>query len=161
MKSTHLGCIDILSKPSPGTGDGDGGVEVVFEFIEARGEAAELLEVGEGAFDAVALPIEGTVEAALDFADGSGRDDGGDAALAEMVEDEVGVVALVGEHRPWAAIAEQHDGLGAVIGLAAGQHEAERQPEGIGKQVDLGRQTSSTPPQSALRSPFFRADAAC
>jgi hypothetical protein len=27
--------------------------------------------------------------------------------------------------------------------------------------VDLGRQTSSTPPQSALLSPFFRAVAAC
>ena len=78
-----------------------------------------------------------------------------------MVEDGVGVVALVGEHGLRAAIAEQRDGLGAVIGLAAGQHEAERQPQRIGEQVDLGRQTSSTPPQSGLRSPFFRAAAAC
>ena len=78
-----------------------------------------------------------------------------------MVEDGVGVVALVGEHGLGAMIAEQRDGLGAVISLAAGQHEAERQSKRIGEQVDPGRQTSSTPPQSALRSPFFRAAAAC
>src|ERR1700738_499411 len=119
------------------------------------GETAELLEVGEGAFDAVALAVEGAVEAALHLADGSRRDDGGDIAFVEMVEDGVGVVALVGEHGLGAMIAEQRDGLGAVISLAAGQHEAERQSKRIGEQVDLGRQASSTPPQSGLRSPFF------
>ena len=80
-----LGCIDILSEPSPCAGDGDGGLEVLFEFIEAGGEAAELLEVGEGAFDAVALAVEGAVEAALHLADGSRRDDGGDAAFVRWL----------------------------------------------------------------------------
>jgi hypothetical protein len=136
-------------------------VEVLFEFVESCGESSELLEVSEGAFDAVSQSIEGAVEAALDDAMGPWRDDGGDAALAEMVEDGVGVVASVGEHGLRATLAKQVDGLGAVVGLAARQHEAERQPKRIGKQVDLGRQTSSTPPQSALRSPFFRAAAAC
>ena len=133
----------------------------MFEFVEAGGESAELLEVREGSFDAVALSVEGAVEAALDGAMRTWRDDGGDAALVEMVEDGIGVVALVGEHRLRAAIAEQRDGLGAIVDLAAGQYEAERQPECVGEQVDLGRQTSSTPPQSALRSPLFRAAAAC
>jgi len=133
----------------------------LFEFVEARGEAAELLEMGEGAFDAVALSVEGAVEAALELTHGSRRDDGNDAAFVEMVEDGVGVVALVGEHRLRATVSEQRDGLGAVVGLAAAQHKAERQPERIGEQMDLGRQTSSTPPQSGIRSPFFRAAAAC
>jgi hypothetical protein len=150
-----------LSEPSPCASDGDSGLEVLFEFVEAGGEAAELLEMGEGAFDAVALTVEGAVEAALDLADRTRRDDGGDAAFAEMIEDGVGVVALVGEHGLGAVIAEQRDRLGAVIDLAAGQPEAERPSKRIGEQVDLGRQTSSTPPQSGLRSPFFRAAAAC
>jgi hypothetical protein len=136
-------------------------MEVLSEFVESCGEASELFEVSEGAFDAVALAVESAIEAALDFADESGRDDGVDAAFAEMVEDGVGVVASVGEHGLRATLAKQVDGLGAVVGLAARQHEAERQPKRIGKQVDLGRQTSSTPPQSALRTPFFRAAAAC
>ena len=40
--------------------------------------------------------------------------------------------------------------------MATRQEEAERQTEFVGKQVDLGRQTSSTPSQSGLRSPLFR-----
>jgi hypothetical protein len=38
--------------------------------------------------------------------------------------------------------------------MATRQEEAERQTEFVGKQVDLGRQTYSTPPRSGLRSPF-------
>jgi hypothetical protein len=139
MMLSLLGCIDILSKPTPGTGDGDGGVEVLFEFVEACGETSELLEVSEGSFDAVPLSVEGAVEATLDGAMRTWRDGGGDAAFAEMVEDGVGVVALVGEQRLRAVVAEQRDGLSAVVGLAAGQQEAERQAKRIGEQMDLGR----------------------
>lgn len=41
------------------------GKEILFEFIESGDETAELLEVIEDSFDAVALTIEGTVEVAL------------------------------------------------------------------------------------------------
>ena len=150
-----------MFEPSRDACDGDGGLEVLFEFVEARSEPSELLEVSEGAFDAVALAVEGAIEAALDGAMRARWDNGGDAALVQMREDRVGVIALVGDHGLGPTVAEQRDGLSAVIGLAAGQHEAERQAEGVGKQVDLGCQTSSTPPQSALLSPFFRAVAAC
>ena len=56
-----LGCIDILCEPSPCASDGDGGMEVLFEFVEAGGESSELLEVSEGAFDAVSLAVEDAV----------------------------------------------------------------------------------------------------
>jgi hypothetical protein len=42
-------------------------MEVLSEFVEACGEASELFEVSEGAFDSVALAIESAIEAALDF----------------------------------------------------------------------------------------------
>jgi hypothetical protein len=156
-----LGCIDILSKPSCGASDGDGCMEVLFEFIEACSESSELFEMGEGTFDAVALAVESAVEVALDFAQRSRRDDGSDAAFAKMAQNGVGVVALVGEYGLRAAFAEQRDSLSRVVGLASGQHEAKWQSKLIREQVDFGRQTSSTPPQSGLRSPFFRAVAAC
>ena len=117
--------------------------------------------MGEGSLDAVALAIERVIEAALHFSQGAGRDDGGDATLGQVVQDGVGVVALVGEHGFRFARAEQRDGLGAIMRLAAGQNESEWQPEFIREQVNLGRQTSSTPPQSGLLTPFFRAVAAC
>ena len=136
-------------------------MEVLFEFIEACGEAAKLFEVGEGSFDAVTLAVEGPVEAALHLSHGAGRDYGGDAAFGQMVEDWIGVIALVGQHGLGLSVAEQRQGLGAIVGLATGEHEAEGQTKLVREQVDLGRQTSSTPPQSGLRTPFFCAVAAC
>ena len=130
-------------------------MEVLFEFIEACGEAAELLEVGEGSFDAVTLAIKRPVEAALHLSHRAGRDDGSDAAFSQVVEDGIGIVALVGEHGLGFSVPEQRKGLGAIMRLAAGQDESEWQPEFIREQVNLGRQTSSTPPQSGLLTPFF------
>jgi len=110
-------------------------VEVLFEFVEARGESSELFEMSEGPFDAIALAIEGSVEAALHFAHRTRWDDGGDAAVAEVIEDRIGVVSFVGQYGLGAEVAEQSDGLGAVMGLATGQHEAERQAKFIGEQA--------------------------
>jgi hypothetical protein len=117
--------------------------------------------VGKGSFNAVSLTVERAVEATLYLSQGAGRDHCDNATLGQVVQDGIGVVALVGEHGFWFALAEQRDGLSAIVGLSAGEHEAERQAQFVGEQVDLGRQTSSTPPQSGLRSPFFRAVAAC
>ena len=161
LSGSLLGCIDILPEPSRAACDGDRSVEVLFEFIESGCESTELLQVGEGSLDAVALPIEGTVEMALDLAHRAGRDNGFDPALLQVLNNEVGVIALVGDHGFGLAFAQQRDGLGAVVDLAAGQNKAERQAEGVGEQVNFGRQTSSTPPQSGFRSPFFLAVAAC
>ncbi len=136
-------------------------MEVLFEFVEACGESSELFEVSEGSFDAVALAIERAVEGALDLACCAWRNDRLDATFGEMAEDRVGIVALVSQHSLGLALAEQRESLGAIVGLTAGQHEAEGQTKLVGDQMDLGRQTSSTPPQSGLRSPFFRAVAAC
>lgn len=136
-------------------------MEILLEFIEPSRESAELFEVREGSFYAVSLAIEVAVEVALDLAHGTRRNDGLDVPFGEMAEDGVGIVALVSEYGFGLAVAEQRDGLGAIVGLAASQHEAKGKAKRIGEQMDLGRQTSSTPPQSGLRSPFFRAVAAC
>lgn len=111
--------------------------------------------MGEGSFDTVALAVERAVEASLDFAHGSWWDDSSDTTFRQMVQDRVGVVTFVGEHCPWPEIAKQYDGLCAVACLASGQHEATWHPKLIGEQMDLGRQTSSTPPQSGIPSLFF------
>jgi hypothetical protein len=113
-------------------------LEVLFEFVESRGQSAELFEVSKGAFDAVALAIEGSVEVALDFARRTRRDNGTDAAFGEMAEDRVSIVALVRECGLGRTFAQQSDGLSAVIRLAACEDEAERQAKFIGEQVDLG-----------------------
>ncbi len=102
-------------------------------FIEACAEAAELFEVGEGAFDAVALAVEGAVEASLYFSQAARRDDGFDTTLGQRVQDGIGVVALIGDHGFRPAVAQQRQRLGAVMCLATGGVEAERQPHLVGK----------------------------
>lgn len=136
-------------------------MEVLFEFVEACGEPSELFEVAEGAFDAVALFVQRAVEGALLLAIAARRDDSGDATFGQMFDDGGAVIALVGQYGFGLPFAQQGKSLGAVMGLTGCQVEAERQAKFVGQQMDLGRQTSSTPPQSGVRSPFFRAEAAC
>jgi hypothetical protein len=114
-------------------------LEVLFELVESCGKAPKLLEVREGPFDAVALAIECAVEVALNLAHGSGWDNGLDATFAEMVQDRVRIIALVGEHCFWPAVSKERDGLRAIMGLTSCQHEAERQAKSVGEQMDLGR----------------------
>ena len=128
---------------------------VAFEFIESCGQTPELFEMSEGAFDAVALTIYGSVAAELLLAHRAWRDDCLYSALGEMVQDRICVVALVGEHRLRASVSKKRDGMGTVVSMAAGQHEAEWQVKLAGQQVDLGRQTSSTPPREVSAAPFF------
>jgi hypothetical protein len=45
---------------------------------------------------------------------------------------------------------QQIEGLGAVMHLASGDTEVDRQSELIGQQMNLGRQTSSGTPQSLV-----------
>ena len=71
-----------------------------------------------------------------------------------MVQDGLAAVALVGQHPLRLALAEQLDGLGAVMDLATGHKEVDRQAQFIGQQVDLRRQSSSATPQSLVRAPF-------
>ncbi len=136
-------------------------MEVLFEFVESCAESSELFEVGEGSFDAVACAIERPVELTLGQPPPGWRNDCLDASACEVLEDVVHVIALVGEHGAGRQIGEKGKRLCAIIALSAGEQEAEGTAQRIRKQVDLGRQTSSAAPQSGLRSPFFRAVAAC
>ena len=85
------------------------------------------------------------VDDGLNLAVALGRDDGGDAALLQVSEDGVGVVALV---------AHEHLGLGSRLGhdrrvsldvgdLAAGQDHRDRQAQAVGPQMDLGREATA------------------
>ena len=78
-----------------------------------------------------------------------------------MVQDGLAVIALVGQHPCGFSISKQPDGLGAVVDLAAGDHEVDRQAQLVGQQMDLGRQTSPGAPQSLVRASFLRPVAAC
>ena len=81
-----------------------------------------------------------SVDDGLYLAVALGRDDGGDAAMLQIGEDGVGVVALVAE-----------------------QDDRDRQTQAVGPQMDLAREaTSRAPTTFAPRAcRFFWAPAAC
>ena len=105
------------------------------------------------------------VDDRLDLAVALWRDDGGYAAIFQVGEDGVGVVALV---------AQEHLGFGAglvhdrpiapdVGDFAAGEDRRDREAQAVCPQMDLGREATSRAPKTfALRaSRFFWAPAAC
>jgi len=145
----------------PSASEGDDGFEAVFRFFVSCGEPSKALELIEAAFDTIALFVEIIVVLALQLAVSSGRDHGLGSHGFNVLYDGVRVVSLIGKHGLGLVLAQQRDGLGAVIYLAAGDKKVQGQAQFIGEQMDLGRQTSSGTPQSLVRAPFLRPVAAC
>ena len=104
------------------------------------------------------------VDNGLDLSIALGRDDRGDAAILQVCEDGVGVVALV---------AHEHLGLRPRLGhdrrlaldvgdLAAGEDHRDRQAQAVGPQMDLGREATARAAKTlVLSARFFWAPAAC
>jgi hypothetical protein len=104
------------------------------------------------------------VDDGLDLAVAFGRDDGGDAALLEVGEDGVGVVALVSHERFGLRPRLGHErGVAFDVGdLTAGQDHRDRQAQAVGPQMDLGREATARAAKTlVLRTRFFWAPAAC
>lgn len=112
----------------------------------ARPEAAEVVQVGEGALDDPALAAEpGAVR------DAAFGDDGFDASCPEQAAVLGVVIAAVGQHdvgldprapdlagdRSRRQPVQQRDQLGDVVAVAAGQGDRERDAAGIDDQVVL------------------------
>ena len=72
-------------------------MEVAGKFVEACGNAPELLELGEASLDDIALSLDRRVDRALDLAVALGGDVGAAAARGDEVDDGSNVVAMVRE----------------------------------------------------------------
>ena len=140
-----LGSVDEVPDPQSGGGDEDEADEAVGGLVVAGGQSAAVLELGEAPLDEVSQGVEVAVDDGLGLAIALGRDDGGDAAIAQVGEDGVSVVALV---------AQQHLGLRAGLGhdrrvaldvgdLAAGEDHRDGQTQAVGLQMDLGREATA------------------
>ena len=60
--------------------------EVAGGFVVTRGDASEVLEFIEEAFDEIALAVEGAVDRALDLAVRTGRDVSSAAAASDQID---------------------------------------------------------------------------
>jgi hypothetical protein len=132
------------------------GEVVAGSFVEACGDAAELLELVEEALDEVALAVEIGRDGALDLAVALGGDVGLSAAGCDQVQDGLGVVAAVGDQGSVWGEARQEVGDGGLVrGLAGGDREGDRQARAVDNGVDLGAQSSTRTADGVIRAPFL------
>ncbi len=131
------------------------GEEVGVSAVEAGGDAAKVFELVKAAFDAVAGAIEEAVVRDRHLAVGLGRNDGGHAPDGEEGAQSVAVIGFVGDETAALDPGQQDRGTGDVGGLARSQPQAQRTPQAIAEQVNLGGQASSGTPQSLVAGPPF------
>src|SRR5260370_5248751 len=86
-----------LSDPEYGGGDGDDGEVVGCGFLEARGDASELLEPAEAAFGEMSLGIEVSIERMLARWRWVVGDDGERAFAGDRQPEVVGVIGGIGD----------------------------------------------------------------
>ena len=72
-----------------------------------------------------------------------------------MVEDGVAVIGFVGDEVAGGEAGDERQGIGGVIGLAAGEDEADRPAEAVDGDMPLAGQSSSGTPQSLVFDPPF------
>lgn len=114
-------------------------------FLEARGDAAELLEFAEEPLDQIAASVEVWRDGALLTDPALGRDMGLATTCRHPLDHGEAVVATIGNHCAGRQRIQQHRGRRLVGGLAGCDAQADRQAVLIDDGVDF-------PAQSATRT---------
>ena len=109
-------------------------------FLEAGSDGSEVLQLVEEALGEVAIAVEERAEGRDPNAPGHGLDVGPGAAFGEAPPKRVRVIGAVGEEDLSRTDAAQHLlGAPAVVRLALGELQHDRQAVRIDQSVDLGR----------------------
>lgn len=148
-------------EPSEGAGQVDGGEEISGGLLVACRDGSEMLEDVEKSFDQVALAIEGEITRARDLAIRFRRDDGGDGAQFEGLDQGVRIIPLVGEESFGFDLLDQGVGFLDIVNLAAGQTDRQRVAQRIDNGMDFCREAASRPTYGLVETPFLRAPALC
>jgi len=145
-----------MSDPKPTGRQGDCRKEIPCELVVARGDASEMLEFVEEAFDQVTLSIELMVNGSLVFAVALGGDVRPRAVFGDQLEDGLGVISLVADGIVSGTQALEQCRDGRLVGrLPRRQQKSDRQATGIDDGMDLGAQSSTRTADGVIRAPFF------
>jgi curved DNA-binding protein CbpA len=144
-----------LSHPEYGGGDGDDSEVVGCGFLEARGDASELLEPAEAAFDEMSLGIEVSIERMLGRSRGVVGDDGERTFAGDRQPEVVGVIGGIGDDDIGGHAVDERSGLRSITGLAGGEDEAHRAAQAANGEMDLGGQAAARASDGLIASPPF------
>ena len=121
-----------------------------------------MFQLREASLDVVPQAIDMAVDDGLDLAVPPGGDDGGDVSGFQVGQDEVGVVALVGEQDARVGTGLVHHRRIAlhIRDLTAAQTNRDGEALSVAAEMDLGREATSRAAKILILSPPF-APAAC
>jgi hypothetical protein len=149
-----------LSQPDENACKMDEREERLGEFVVARGDASEMFETSEEAFDQIACPVEIAIERPWGETVGAGRNNRLSARGFNLSHEVIGVVPLVGNH---GLSRQMFDQLGGVINvgkLSCRQNHPQRIAQGVDRDMEFGAQ--SAPRATNFLTPsFFLAPAEC
>ena len=144
-----------LPEPDHHAGDAYHGQEGLGGFVVARGDAAEVFDFVDEAFDQMAFLVELGIVSDDPSARAVGGDNGDRAALHQVRPEGIGVEGLVGDQDFHGQPVEQRFGLRHFVALAGSEADAQRVAEAIDSDVQLGAQPAARPPDGLILSPPF------
>ena len=130
------------------------------EFFVARGDASEVFETGEEAFDQIAGLIKMAIERPRGKTIGTGRNNCLGTSGLDLRHEVISVVALVGNHGLSRQILDQLGGVVDVGNLSGRQNDPQRIAQGVDCNMQFGGQTAPRAPDF-LTPGFFLAPAEC
>ena len=130
-----------------------GGQEVAGGFVVARGDPPELLDFAEEPLDEIARPVGVPIKRAWRLPAGPRRNDRGCARPLDQLEDGVGVIRPVADHRlVMPETGEKRLRLRAVGRLARGQEHGLHHLVLVDAEMDLGRPSAAAQPDLRWRA---------
>ncbi|OAM83695.1 hypothetical protein A3840_00895 [Devosia elaeis] len=115
-----------------------------------------MLEFAKEALDQIALPIDGSIDRALNFAVTLGWDMGLPAAFGYQIDQVLPVVSAIGDNdRDSRQSSQQHGCACLVRRLPGAQRQAYRQTSFVDNGVDFAGQSSTRTTNGVIRAPFL------
>jgi hypothetical protein len=137
------------------------GEEIAGGFFVAGGDAAELFDKIEEAFDEVAFGVEREVAFPGGLSLRSWRDDRLDGSDLKALNKAVGVVAFVGEEGFGLHFGGEGFGLVEVVDMPAGEAERQRIAQGVDDPMNFGGRAAARAAYGLVEAPFLGAPALC
>ena len=131
-------------------------------LVEAGGDGAKVLDAIEEALDAVAQPVQALMECGRMLAVVERADVGVCALGFDPIPQGIAIIAAIGEQYRLRRQAGKHVLAAlAVVRLALGQLDEDRQAVRIDERVDLGREPAAGTSHATAATAFFSPLAAC
>ena len=136
-------------------------VESAGQLVVSGGDATELLESIEKAFDQVARFVAMPIDGPLMDSVAARRDVGKGRSGFDSFDQFIAVVAFVGRNSGGRNIGDQRGPLRNVRYLSAGQDQAQRIAQGINAGMNFRSQPAARSTDRLIATVFFGAPAAC